>query len=148
MALTIRPIEPRDREAWAPLWRGYLAFYEPVLPEEAYEAAFRRATAADGRSGGFIAESNGQAVGLVHWLMHPTFWNERELCYLQDLFTAPDARGTGAGRALIEAVRSLAEHRNCLRVYWLTHESNAQARALYDKVAQNSGFIVYRQPIG
>lgn len=146
--VTIRPIEHKDRAAWTPLWQGYLAFYETVLPEAAFDAAFKRLTAGDPGMGGFIAERDGKAVGIVHWLLHPTYWSDKDLCYLQDLFTAPEARGTGAARALIEAVHKVAAERNCLRVYWLTHESNAQARVLYDKVATNSGFIVYRQPIG
>lgn len=146
--ITIRPIGSGDRDAWEPLWRDYLAFYATTLPQQAFDSAFARLTGGGPRFGGFIAELDGQAVGLVHWLMHDTYWSERDLCYLQDLYTAPAARGSGAGRALIEAVRTLAETRECLRVYWLTKEDNAQARALYDKVAQNSGFIVYRQPLG
>ena len=61
------------------------------------------------------------------------------------LFAAPAARGKGVGRALIEAVYARADALGCERVYWLTHESNAAGRALYDKVAQFNGLIEYRR---
>ena len=98
--------------------------------------------------GGFIAERDGQAIGMTHWVIHRSTWNERNICYLQDLFTVPEARGAGVGRKLIEAVNRMAREKNCFRVYWQTHETNLQGQALYDKVADKSGFIVYRQPLG
>jgi GNAT superfamily N-acetyltransferase len=66
-------------------------------------------------------------------------------CYLQDLFVAETARGLGLGRALIEAVCDKARAEGASRVYWLTQEGNATARALYDKLAERSGFIQYRK---
>jgi len=65
------------------------------------------------------------------------------VCYLNDLLTAPDARGQGIGRALIMAVYDIARERGCKRVYWLTHTTNTPGRTLYDKVAKNFGFIQY-----
>jgi GNAT superfamily N-acetyltransferase len=85
----------------------------------------------------------GKALGIVS-----APWSQKEICYLQDLFTSEEARGHGVGRKLIEAVRQMAETKGLFRVYWQTHESNLQAQELYDKVAQKSGFIVYRQPLG
>ena len=80
-------------------------------------------------------------------MIHRTTWSEKPICYLQDLFTVPEARGSGIGRKLIDAVNQMARAKNCFRVYWQTHESNLQAQELYDKVADKSGFIVYRQPL-
>lgn len=143
----IRPLAAGDRPAWEPLWQGYLTFYKASLTPDITDATFARLTGGTEPMGGFIAERDGGAVGIVHWVTHRSTWNTRDICYLQDLFTTPDARGTGAGRALIETVRAMAQAKGCFRVYWQTHESNAQARALYDKVADKSGFIVYRQPL-
>jgi GNAT superfamily N-acetyltransferase len=81
-------------------------------------------------------------------VIHRTTWSEKNICYLQDLFTVPEARGTGVGRELIAAVNAMAREKNCFRVYWQTHETNLPGQALYDKVADKSGFIVYRQPLG
>jgi GNAT superfamily N-acetyltransferase len=83
--------------------------------------------------------------GIVHYLYHRSMWTVGNYCYLQDLFIDPNTRGLGLGRALIEAVYSEAKKAGASRVYWLTQEDNAQARALYDKLADRSGFIQYRK---
>jgi GNAT superfamily N-acetyltransferase len=147
-SLTIRPLAASDRAAWEPLWQGYLTFYKASLSAEITAATFARLTGGAEPMGGFVAERDGQILGIVHWVVHRSTWNVKDICYLQDLFTVEAARGTGAGRALIEAVREMAKAKGCFRVYWQTHETNLQAQALYDKVAEKSGFIVYRQPLG
>jgi len=146
--ITIRPLSVEDRAAWTPLWRGYLTFYKSTLPQDIYDLTFARLTGGAEPMGGFIALRGEEAVGLVHWVTHRTTWSGKDICYLQDLFTSEVARGAGVGRKLIEAVRQMAQARGCFRVYWHTHESNLQAQELYDKVADKSGFIVYRQPLG
>lgn len=146
--ITIRPLVASDRAAWQPLWLGYLTFYKASLAPDTTDITFGRLTGGKEPMGGFIAEKDGKAVGLVHWVLHRTTWSGKDICYLQDLFTSEEARGGGVGRRLIEAVRQMAQAKDCFRVYWQTHESNAQAQELYEKVAQRSGFIVYRQPLG
>lgn len=146
--LVIRPLAAADRAAWEPLWQGYLTFYKASLPPETTDTTFARLTGGAEPMGGFVAERDGRMLGIVHWVVHRSTWNVKDICYLQDLFTVEEARGTGAGRALIEAVRQMAQEKGCFRVYWQTHETNLQAQALYDKIADKSGFIVYRQPLG
>ena len=100
-----------------------------------------------GRAGAcLVAEDNGSLVGLVHYIFHRNTWMVGDVCYLEDLFTAPHARGQGVGRALIEAVYDKARQAGSSRVYWMTQESNAQAMLLYDKVANKPGFLQYRGP--
>lgn len=144
-ALSIRPLAAADRAAWDPLWRGYLDFYRASVPARTTDVTFARLTGGEEPMGGFLAERDGRAVGLVHWILHRSTWTEGPYCYLQDLFTAPEARGLGAGRALIERVYAHAERAGASRVYWLTHETNDTAMALYDKVADRSGFLQYRK---
>ncbi len=146
--ITIRPLVASDRAAWLPLWHGYLTFYKATLPAEVDDITFGRLTGGQEPMGGFIAERDGQALGMTNWVIHRSTWSERNICYLQDLFTVPEARGTGVGRQLIEAVNQMAREKNCFRVYWQTHETNLQAQELYNKVADKSGFMVYRQPLG
>jgi len=146
MPVSIRPLEPQDEAAWLPLWRGYLEFYETSVSDEVTDATWRRIVDPDGPIYGFCAlDPSGKLIGIVHYLYHPVTWAIGPRCYLEDLFVSPDARGTGAGRALIEAVYRAADEAGADQVYWLTAHSNATARQLYDRVAQLTPFVKYRR---
>lgn len=140
----IRPLTRRDEAEWRPLWRGYLDFYKTTLDEATTAATFERLIE-DNRFFCFVAEGGSGLQGFVHCIVHPATWSPRDYCYLEDLFVKPAKRGEGVGRALIEAVYVEAERRNLDRVYWLTHETNVGARALYDKLASFDGFVQYRR---
>ncbi len=142
--IIVRPVEPRDEAAWRRLWAGYLTFYRASILPEATEQTWRRLLDHGGPVRGLVATRDNEVLGLTHYLFHPSSWTVGDYCYLQDLFVDPDARGLGLARALIEAVRARAEQEGASRVYWLTHEDNMMARALYERVAQRSGFIQYR----
>ena len=145
--IVIRPIGENEREAWNPLWAGYLAFYKTTLTRDISDLAWTRFHDPDEpifALGGYI---DGELLGIAHYLFHRSTWATHRYCYLEDLFVADVARGQGLGRALIEEVYARAEAANASRVYWLTQSNNAQARALYDKVADNLGFIQYRKVI-
>jgi ribosomal protein S18 acetylase RimI-like enzyme len=146
MSVSIRPLEPRDKNAWLPLWRGYLDFYETAVSDEVTDATWRRIVDPAGPIHGLCAvDANGKLIGIVHYLFHPVTWAVSDRCYLEDLFVSPDARGSGAGRALIEAVYRAADEVGADQVYWLTAHSNATARRLYDRVAQLTPFVKYRR---
>ena len=140
----IRPLRREDEAAWRRLWRDYLTFYATTLPEEVYATSFWRLVdpaVADYR--GLLAWSDGVPVGLSHVIFHRHGWQVEDICYLQDLYVDPATRGTGAGRALIEAVYALADANGTPKVYWLTQDFNTKARALYDRVGQATPFIKY-----
>jgi GNAT superfamily N-acetyltransferase len=142
--ITIRPLEQSDHADWRRLWTNYLTFYETRLPDEVYAKTWERLFApGEFEPKGFIALLDGKAVGLTHYLYHRSGWSLVNNCYLQDLFSAPAARGKGVGAALIEAVRNEAAKTGVTNVYWMTHETNATARRLYDHVARRTGFIEY-----
>jgi ribosomal protein S18 acetylase RimI-like enzyme len=146
MPVTIRPLEAKDKDAWLPLWQGYLEFYETSVSDAVTEATWRRIIEPSGPIHGFCAvDEGGKLVGIVHYLFHPVTWAMADRCYLEDLFVSPDARGSGAGQALIEAVYRAADNVGADQVYWLTAHSNATARKLYDRVAQVTRFIKYRR---
>ncbi len=140
----IERLKKEDYADWLPLWQGYLRFYKANLAADTTQNSFTRLTGGDEAMGGFILrDPTGNALGIVHWIMHRSTWTEGDYCYLQDLFVSEAGRGKGAGRALIEAVAAKAVAHACSRVYWLTHETNLDAIALYNKVANRSGFIQF-----
>ena len=147
MTLDIRPIEPTDRAAWAPLWDGYNAFYgragATALAPEISDVLWQRLFDPAEPVFALVAEQDGQLVGLVHFLFHRSTTRIEPVCYLQDLFTSSEARGKGVGRALIDGVHAQARDAGAKRVYWQTREDNVAARRLYDQVARHLGFIVY-----
>ncbi|WP_374575924.1 N-acetyltransferase family protein [Phenylobacterium sp.] len=147
MTVAIRPVRPEDFDQWAPLWEGYNTFYETVAPEAVTRMTWARFFDAYEPVHALVAEDAGRLVGLVHYVFHRSTWMIGPTTYLQDLFASPEARGQGVGRALIEAVYDAAREAGSTRVYWLTHETNATARLLYDRVAERSGFIQYRKAL-
>lgn len=145
--ITIRPLKASDLPEWRRLWTGYLTFYETTVSERVYETTFARLLSDEPHefSCRLAVDADGQPVGLVHFLFHRHNWKVENVCYLQDLFTAPEARNMGVARKLIEQVYAEADAAGCPAVYWLTQEFNHTARALYDKIAQKTPFIRYQR---
>lgn len=142
--LSIEPLRAQDRAAWEPLARGYKTFYETPTTDEEFDRAWARLLS--GEAHGLAAKEDGAMLGIAHYLFHASAWAPK-VCYLQDLFTAPAARGRGVARALVEAVAEDARRRGATRYYWLTRHDNTAARALYDRLAQYKGFIRYDFPL-
>lgn len=145
LAVDVRPVGASERAEWEPLWTAYLDFYKTRVPRQTYDTTWARLQ--DPREPMFVlgAYAEGRLVGIVHYLYHRSCWTVGDYCYLQDLFVAEGSRKLGLGRALIEAVYKAAREKGASRVYWLTHETNATARALYDTLADRPGFIQYRK---
>ncbi|MEM8572784.1 MAG: GNAT family N-acetyltransferase [Pseudomonadota bacterium] len=144
--IRVRPIEAADEAQWRKLWRGYLTFYETERPEEIYASTFARLiNPAVTDYHGFIADDDGQAVGLTHFIYHRHGWHIAQVCYLQDLFVSKSARKGGVGRRLMEAVFEAAQAAGAADVYWLTQDFNTDARALYDQIGTVTPFIKYRR---
>ncbi len=149
--LVVRAVHTRDREAWAPLWDGYNAFYgragatalAPAITQATWQRFFDPAEPVFA----LVAQRQGELLGLVHYLYHRSTTRLELTCYLQDLYTAEPARGQGVGRALIQGVYAAVQASGIHRVYWQTHQSNSAGRLLYDRVAQHLGFIVYSQDV-
>jgi len=147
-SVIVRSIAPADFAQWQPLWEGYNRFYgRPAFPAEITQMTWSRFFDSYEPVYALVAEEDGRLLGLAHYLFHRSTIQIQPTCYLQDLFTDETVRGKGVGRALIEAVYERARIAGSPRVYWQTHESNATAMRLYDKVADRSGFIVYRKQL-
>ena len=147
MSARVRALEARDKPVWAALFKGYIEFYKATVPEEVIEITWGRLMqGGEGFHIGLVAiDETDRPIGLAHVLFHRSTWSPTWYCYLEDLFVDPARRGTGAGRALIDAVYKAADAQGCTRTYWLTQESNYRARALYDQVATKSVFVQYRR---
>jgi GNAT superfamily N-acetyltransferase len=147
--LTIRPVTRQDYDRWLPLWDGYNAFYgragATALADEITAMTWARFFDAYEPVHALVAERGGELLGLTHYLFHRSTTAIAPNCYLQDLFTNEAARVKGIGRALIEGVYERARLAGSPRVYWQTHHTNLTAMQLYDKVAEHSGFVVYRK---
>jgi GNAT superfamily N-acetyltransferase len=148
-SLLVRPAVPSDYERWLPLWDGYNAFYGrsgvSALAPEITRMTWTRFFDAYEPMHALVAENGDRLVGLAHFLFHRSTTAMAPVCYLQDLFTDASTRGQGIGGALISEVYEHARQAGTSRVYWQTHETNRTAQGLYDKVAERSGFIVYRK---
>jgi GNAT superfamily N-acetyltransferase len=145
-ATKIRALRTDDRDAWAEMWRDYLAFYETTVPDATYDTTFSRLIGDDPQDFScFVAEQDGKLVGLTHFLFHRHAWKVEQVCYLQDLYARPETRGTGVGRALIQAVYDEADRKGAPSVYWLTQEFNHTARQLYDRIGTLTPFIKYNR---
>jgi GNAT superfamily N-acetyltransferase len=143
--ITIRPLEKASYAAWLPLWQAYQAFYKVDIAQDVSDITWARFLDPAEPMGGALAWDGAKAVGMVHHIRHRSSWTVGDYCYLQDLFVAPEGRGKGTGRKLIEHVYEIARQQGCSRVHWLTHETNENAMILYDAVAERSGFVQYRR---
>ena len=147
--ISIRAVERRDYDQWLPLWDGYNTFYgrtgPTALAPETTSMTWTRFFDAYEPMHALIAESEGRLIGLAHYLFHRSTTSIAPSCYLQDLFTLEAARGRGVGWALIDGVYERAQRAGSPRVYWQTHRTNQTAMRLYDRIAENSGFMVYRK---
>ncbi len=145
MTVSVKPVGMGERNAWEPLWQGYLRFYDSAQTPDATDVLWQRLHDPKEPMHVLGAYQGGKLIGITHYIFHRSCWTVGDYCYLQDLFVAPDVRRGGAGRALIEAVFDAAKKAGANRVHWLTREENTQARVLYDKLADRTGFIQYRK---
>jgi len=147
--INIRALTRDDFDAWSPLWNGYNAFYgrqgATALPIEITRMTWERFFDPYEPMFAIVAEQNGGLIGLAHYLYHRSTTQIGPSCYLQDLFTMDKARGQGVGRRLIGEITKIAKSEGISRLYWHTYEKNETAMLLYDKVAEKTGVVLYRQ---
>lgn len=143
----IRLVSADDHAAWLPLWQAYLRFYKTELPDAVSQSTWQRLLDDSEPTHGALAWDGDTAVGLVHFIYHRSNWSIENSCYLQDLLVTEQSRGTGVGRQLIEFVYATAKAEGCCKVHWLTHETNATAIQLYERIAELPGYIQFRKAL-
>lgn len=143
---SIRWLDTADEPEWRRLWTAYLDFYETSVADEVYAATFARLLADDPNEFScLVVDTGAKLSGLAHFLFHRSTWTTANTCYLEDLFVDPSLRGTGLGRALIEAVYEQADLAGAAGVYWTTQEANATGRRLYDRIGHLTPFVQYER---
>jgi GNAT superfamily N-acetyltransferase len=145
MSTTVRAVTQDDKARWLELFKAYIVFYESELSADQFELTWNRIHS-DFNMYGLVAEQDGKIIGIAHYIFRPSTWAVNDFCYLEDLFVDPTVRGTGAGRALIEALTEIARKAGSERLYWTTAPDNSTARRLYDKVATTNR-VQYRIPL-
>ena len=143
MPLAIRALLPNDEPTWRQLWRAYCDFYEAKVPDAVTQRTWKRILDPDSAVMCIVAELDGRVVGFAHCVVHENTWETQPVCYLEDLFVDPQARGRGVGRALLEWLRNAMRAEGWARLYWMTKRDNAEARRLYDRFTQADDFVRY-----
>lgn len=140
---SVRPVAASDRAAWEQLYRGYRDFYGKPHDPAVFETVWGWLMDPAHQSRGLIAEVRGEPVGIGHFRSFSRPIDGAQGLYLDDLFTAPEARGTGAGSAILHRLAEIAADEGATMVRWITAESNETARRLYDAVATRTPWVTY-----
>lgn len=150
-AILIRDVSASDYGQWRALWDQYNEFYgrsgATALSEDIVQSTWQRFLEPSEPVHCLMAEYEGRLVGLAHFIFHRNTITIENTCYLQDVFSSPSLRGKGVGKKLISAFYDHAKQAGTIGVYWHTHSSNETAMKLYDKVAKNTDFVVYRHAV-
>jgi len=139
----VRPVAAGDRDAWAALYRGYRDFYAKPHEERVYETVWGWLMDDAHQTRGLIAEVDGVPVGIGHYRTFARPIDGGSGIYLDDLFTSPESRGSGAGSAILTRLAEIARDEGASLVRWITAESNETARSLYDRVAKQTPWVTY-----
>jgi len=145
MGVTIRAAMADDENDWRRLFAAYGRFYRANVPPDVVTHTWKRILDPETDMHALVADRDGDLIGITNYVFHESTWGDRPVCYLEDLYVDPAARGNGAARQLIEAVEAAARKKDAFRLYWHTQEYNGAARSLYDTIVPRSSFIVYRK---
>lgn len=147
LEVMLSPVVSADKEAWFGLWGQYLEFYKADIPAFVSESSWQRLLDPQEPVGCIMARLGPRAIGFANYVQHRSTWTVGNYLYLEDLFVDPSVRGQGVGRRLIGSLYDLAERAGCSRVYWHTHETNATAMLLYNRIGCRSGFVHYQNQL-
>lgn len=141
--VSVRPLDPADEPRWRVLFRDYRDFYQLTESEDVVSRVWGWLMDPGHECRGLVAEAEGVIVAIGHYRRFSRPSTGTVGLWFDDLFTDPEARGKGAGRALIRRITEIAATEGCSVVRWITKEDNHRARALYDKVATRTQWVTY-----
>lgn len=144
----IRPIADGDRDAWKELFRAYGVFYETAFDDETFDGVWAWLLDPSHEVSALVAHDAGELVGFAHIRRVSDTFTAGPSWFLDDLYVAPDRRGTGVARALIERGYADATTNGGGTFRWITAADNETAQLLYDRIATRAGWVVYEKELG
>ena len=139
----IRKLEKRDKENWAKLYSNYADFYKISINSRALDTLWGWIHNERHDVNGLCFELKGEIVAIAHYRTMPRPIKGQYIGFLDDLFVEPDFRGQKIAQKLITHLKSLSKANNWNGIRWITHSSNENAKKLYNKIANNTGFELY-----
>jgi len=139
----IRYLEQKDKENWEKLYYGYADFYKVAMNKEILETLWSWIQDENHIVNGICYELGDRIVGIAHYRTMPRPIKGQYIGFLDDLFVEPEFRGQQIAQKLINYLKSLSKANNWDGIRWITHSSNENAKKLYDKIANNTGFELY-----
>jgi len=139
----IRKLEQKDKENWAKLYNGYADFYKVPMNTVILNTLWAWIHDESQDVEGLCFDLEGKIVGIAHYRTMPRPIKGRYIGFLDDLFVEPDFRGQKIAQKLINHLKKLSKANNWDGIRWITHSSNKNAKKLYGKIANNTGFELY-----
>jgi len=139
----IRKLEQKDKENWAKLYNAYADFYKVPMNTGILDTLWSWILNENHDVNGICFELKGKIVGIAHYRTMPRPIKGQYIGFLDDLFIEQDFRGQKIAQKLISHLKSLSKANNWEGIRWITHSSNKNAKKLYDKIANNTGFELY-----
>ena len=139
----IRSLEKKDKENWAKLYNDYADFYKVTMNTRILDTLWGWIQDKNHDVNGICFEFEGKIVGIAHYRTMARPIKAQYIGFLDDLYVETDFRGKKIAQKLINHLKSLSKANNWDGVRWITHSSNENAKKLYDKIANNTGFELY-----
>ena len=139
----IRNLEQKDKANWDKLYNGYGDFYKVAINKGVLDTLWGWIHDENHDVNGLCFELEGKIVAIAHYRTMPRPIKGQYIGFLDDLFVEPEFRGQKIAQKLISHLKSLSKANNWQGVSWITHSANENAKKLYDKIANNTGFELY-----
>jgi GNAT superfamily N-acetyltransferase len=139
----IRKLERKDKKNWIKLYCGYAKFYEVAMNQEILDTLWEWIHNETHDVSAICYEFEDKIVGIAHYRTMPRPIKGQYIGFLDDLFVEPEFRGQQIAQKLINHLKYLSKANNWNGIRWITHSSNENAKKLYDKIANNTGFELY-----
>ena len=139
----IRKLEQKDKKNWAKLYNGYADFYKVPMNKVILDTLWSWIQDENHIVNGICFELEDKIAGIAHYRSMPRPIKGQYIGFLDDLFVEPEFRRQKIAQKLISHLKSLSKANNWDGIRWITHSSNENAKKLYDKIANNTGFELY-----